>query len=45
MEKQKKKLLRSFPINILVQWVTLIKTAKQQGKAYDVKKLSTEDFL
>lgn len=44
IEKQKKKVLRSGPIYIPAQWVTLIKTAKQHGKAYDVKELSTEDF-
>lgn len=43
-KNKKKKVLRSGPIYIPAQWVTLIKTAKQHGKAYDVKELSTEDF-
>lgn len=45
IEKQKKKVLRSGLIYIPAQWVTFIKTAKQHGKAYDVKELSTVRFI
>jgi len=45
IEKQKNKSTEMWSdIHIPAQWVTLIKTDKQHGKAYDVKELSTEDF-
>jgi len=36
---EKPNLLKSGLIYIPTQWVTLIKTAKQHGKAYEVKKI------
>jgi len=45
IERQKKLVLRSGPIYVPSQWVSVIKSAKQKGKPYTVKEISTEDFF
>jgi len=45
IERQKKLVLRSGPIYVPSQWVSVIKSAKQKGKPYSVKEMSTEDFF
>jgi len=45
IERENKLVLRSGPIYVPSQWVSVIESAKQKGKPYTVKEMSTEDFF
>lgn len=44
IEREKKRVLKSGPIYVPTQWVSVIGLAKKQGKPYAVKEMTFEDF-
>lgn len=45
IEKQKKRALKSGPVYIPAQWVSIIKLAKKKGKPYSTTEMDTKDFI
>jgi len=45
IENQKKRALKSGPVYIPAQWVSIIKLAKKNGKPYSTTEMNTKDFL
>ena len=43
IEKQKKLTLRSGPVSVPAQWVTVIQTSKKRGNPFIVNEINTED--
>lgn len=44
IERQKKKVLRTGPIYVPAQWPVIIRCARKEGKPYNVREMSTEEF-